>query len=86
MSQLNISEMNRGDLEEEYQLSQWALSWALHKLGGTLTITSADMEDRNINGRIWYTRQFDGSTQVEFRELNDESGITRTAVNLTVIR
>ena len=66
----NIAELNRGDLEEEYQLSQWALSWALYKLGGTMTITSAEMVEWNKTGRIWYERdRVSGDMKVEFKGL-----------------
>lgn len=69
---VDVNELNLARLREEYELSQWALTWALHKLGGTLIITPQDVEEFNKSGRIWYSQREDEggkrSTKVEFIE------------------
>lgn len=71
----DISKLNRAELEEEYQLSQWALSWALHKLGGSFTITRAEMEEQASSGRVWYSTSVDGDTTVQYKKLEQVSPI-----------
>lgn len=77
MSQVNIANLSRADLEQEYELSQWALTWALHKLGGRMEITEKEMEEFATQGRIWYNRlpmEHGGTmTVVEFVETQPNS-------------
>ena len=72
MSTMNVSSLSRPELEEEFKLSQWALTWAITKLGGKLEITPEDMANFNVLGRIWYQQlpcETGGLvTVVEFRE------------------
>lgn len=74
MTSVNVASMSRQELEAEYELSQWALTWALHKLGGKMEITSHDMITFQKQGRIWYNQLPEEggglSTVVEFVELS----------------
>lgn len=66
---LNVDELEFKQLKAEYELSQWALTWALKKLNGKMIITAAEMEEYNVTGRIYYTQSDEGkSTTVEFIE------------------
>lgn len=70
----DISQCSREELEATYQLSQWALTWAIHKLGGFLEITPEDMASFNKTGQIWYGKVETATgtiTTVEFRELDN---------------
>lgn len=70
MDNENVRALSLEKLLQEYELSQWALTWALHKLGGSMTVTAQDRLEFNKTGRIWYERNAqDFSTTVEFREL-----------------
>lgn len=70
----DISQCSREELEATYQLSQWALTWAIIKLGGKLEITPEDMESFNKVGQIYYgsiPTELGAITTVEFRELDN---------------
>ena len=74
MTNVNTASLSRQELEAEYELSQWALTWAIHKLGGRMEITQADMAEFDKQGRLWYN-QLPGPegglmTVVEFVELS----------------
>lgn len=74
MTNVNTASLSRQELEAEYELSQWALTWALHKLGGRMEITQADMLEFDKQGRLWYNQlpEPEGGmmTVVEFVELS----------------
>jgi hypothetical protein len=42
-------------LRLEYERSQWALAHALHKLGGSMTVTDEDMQNFSGKFRVWYS-------------------------------
>ncbi len=77
MTNVNVASLSRSDLEQEYELSQWALTWALHKLGGRMEITSQDMAEFATQGRIWYNtlpqEHGESMTVVEFVEQQPNS-------------
>jgi len=54
---LNVADLTREELEQEYQLSQWALSWAVRKLGGLLIITTPDTQEYAVAGRVLYEQK-----------------------------
>ena len=56
MTNERIHEVSRETLEQEYEMSQWALAHALHRLGGRMTITEYDMLQLDGARRIWYSR------------------------------
>lgn len=66
MSNRNISMISREELEAEYEQSQWALAWALQKLGGKMSILDCDVRYGN-KCRIWYKVE-NGYTDIELRE------------------
>lgn len=72
MDKLIIPELTRAELEQEYELSQWALTWAILKAGGKIDITKADMEELSRTGRLYYsTDPLTRTTTVEFREVSE---------------
>lgn len=76
MSQDNtdITKLSREELEQSYQLSQWALTWAVIKAGGSISITPEDMKEFNKTGQLWYGHEVAPGgviTTVGFRELDD---------------
>lgn len=56
MTNERIHDVSRETLEQEYEMSQWALAFALHKLGGRMTITEHDMQAFPGHFRVWYSR------------------------------
>jgi hypothetical protein len=71
---LDVTKLSREELEAEYQLSQWALTWAVKKLGGTLEITTTDMAQYSVAGRIYYEEKIGmagPTTVVTFKEMED---------------
>ena len=51
---LDVANLTFEELRQEYELSQWALAHALHKLGDCMTVTRADAEAFNKRVRVWY--------------------------------
>ena len=72
MTNENIAMIDRAQLEAAYEASQWALAHALHKLGGSMTITQWDMENLPAQHRVWYSQQTtDAGAQVTHVEIKE---------------
>lgn len=69
----NINELTLGELRGEYERSQWALAFALERLGGVLVIPFDAVESNKAASlkRVWYG--VDAERQEYTIELRDHS-------------
>lgn len=58
-------------LQEQYEMSQWALAHALLKLGGCMMVTHADVAEAPGPQLVWYHKGVLG-TFVELRDIHYE--------------
>lgn len=51
----DIASLTREELELEYTRTAWILVWALHKMGGSMTIRRDELEEGPGLVRVWYS-------------------------------